>query len=85
MSLVSAAMVLSIRRSSPRSSPIILFVGDRRRLLADLFFLLASDRPLALLASITVTLSGRVKSGLKKPQDSRQIAREERSLRFHWQ
>ncbi len=48
-----AEMVVSIRRNSSRSSAIILFVDDSRRLSAHLFFFLAADRPLALLPSIT--------------------------------
>ena len=44
-SLMSAAMVLSIRRSSPRSLPIMWLVNNRRLLLLDRFFLLAPGGP----------------------------------------
>src|ERR1700693_6272005 len=50
-SLMSAAMVLSIRRSSLRSSSVMSFLNKLRRSLTSLSFLLASDEPLAFLPS----------------------------------
>jgi hypothetical protein len=67
---MSAALVVSIRHNSSRSSPILLLMHGRRRRLADLFFLLAADRLLARLPSITVTFSGRVDSGCREQATS---------------
>jgi hypothetical protein len=52
-SLMSAAMVLSIRRSSLRSPSILSFLNKLRRSLTGLSFLLASEEPLAFLPSLT--------------------------------
>ena len=50
---MSAPMVLSIGRSSLRSSSIMSFFNKLRRSLTRLLFLLASDEPFAFLLSLT--------------------------------